>query len=74
MKLKYKPGQANVVANGLSRAPRKSNAGEVQVATSEATADSVLVRIQKEQQQDEELADLLKYLMNKELPDCVVRR
>ena len=71
MKLEYKPGQANVVAD---RAPRESNAGEVQVVTSKATADPVLVRVQKEQQQDEQQADLIKYLMNKELPDCIVRR
>ena len=48
MTLKYKPGQTNVVADGLSRALLESSAGEVQVVTNESTVDLVLAKVQKE--------------------------
>lgn len=58
MKLEYKPGHINVAADGLSRAPAGESTGEVQVVASPASEDPVLAKIQMEQRQDEELADL----------------
>ena len=74
MKLKYKPGRANVVGDSLSRAQGEPSAREVCLVTSGDTEDPVLTKVQREQQQDEELADLVRYLVSRVLPDCLVRR
>ena len=73
MKLEYKPGRANVVADGLSRAPAEGS-GEVRVIVNQVMEDPVLAKVQKEQRQDEELGDLIKYLETKILPKDEVRR
>ena len=73
MKLEYKPGGANVVVDSLSRAQGESCAG-VCLVSSENTEDPVLAKVQREQQQDEELADLIRYLERRVLPDCQIRR
>ena len=70
-KLEYKPGKANVVADGLSRAPVEDS-GTVMV--SQVTEDPVLVKVQKEQRQDGELNDLIQYLETKVLPEDEVKR
>ena len=46
----------------------------VWLAVEIATDDPVLAKVQREQQQDEELADLVRYLVSRVLPDCPVRR
>ena len=74
MKLEYKPGRANVVADSLSRAQEEPCTGEVRLVSSGNTEDPVLAKVQREQQQDEELADLIRYLESRILPDCPVRR
>jgi len=74
MKLEFKPGHANVVADGLSRAPVQTTTNEVRRVTGEGGMDLVVVKVQKEQQRDEELADIIQYLGCKNLPECVVRR
>ena len=35
---------------------------------------TLLAKVHREQQQDEELADLIRYLENRVLPDCPVQR
>ena len=70
MKLEYKPGRANVVADGLSRAPVKDS-GTVRVIVDQ---DPVLAKVQREQRQDGELNDLIQYLETKVLPEDEVRR
>ena len=74
MKLEYKPGRANVVTDSLSRAQGEPCPGEVHLVSSRDTEDPVLAKVQHEQQQDEELADLVRYLVSRVLPDCPVRR
>ena len=64
LKIEYKPGATNVVADALSRAP----------VTSESSGRVLLVEysqtgIYKEQRKDQDLADLLAYLESKSLPD-----
>jgi len=68
MKLEFKPGHANVVADCLSRAPVESIPDEIRRVISE---ESILAKVQKEQQQDEELADLMEYL---ECKQSAIRR
>ena len=70
MKLEYKPGRANVVADGLSRAPVEDS-GTVRVIVDQ---DPVLAKVQREQRQDGELNDLIQYLETKVLPEDEVRR
>ena len=62
-----------MMADGLSRVPGEPNT-EVQVVASKTTVDPVLVKVQKEQWQDEELSDLIEYLEDKVLPDCPMSR
>ena len=73
MKLEYKPGRANVVANGLSQAPVEDS-GTVGVMVNQVIEDPVLVKVQKEQRQDGELNDLIQYLETKVLPEDEVKR
>ena len=61
-----------MVAERLSRAPREHN-GDVWVVVSQATKDPILVKVQEEEQQNEELADFIKYLENKDFPNCEMR-
>ena len=60
MKVEYKSGRANVVADSLSKAQEELCAGEVHVVSSENTEDPVLSKVHREQQQDEELANLIR--------------
>ena len=62
------------MADRLFRAPAEYTGSKVHVVVSQVTKDPVLAKIQKEQQQDTELADLIKYLENIALPNCEVRR
>ena len=63
-----------MVADCLSRTPVDITPDEVRRVTSEGYMDPVLAKIQKKQQQDEELADLIEYLECKSLPECAIRR
>ena len=49
-----------------------SCAGEGKLISSSNTEDPVLAKEQRRQQQDKELADLIRYLESRVLPDCPV--
>ena len=69
MKLEYKPGAANVVADTLSRAPVLSKEDKVSVLRVQDQKEGPLLKLVREQQkQDGMLSDLISYLQNKELP------
>ena len=76
MKLQYKPGVANKVADALSRAPLpgtssgKSQSMVLQVSQPELEPLQVMVKqVQEQQQQDPELVRLTEYLTARRLPD-----
>jgi len=76
LKLEYKPGSANVVADALSRAPAAVTSGSTEVlVVSEGTLVSEgskthnnLELVQEQLGEDSELVNLIKFLETKELP------
>ena len=72
MKLEYKPGVANIVADALSRAPTTSGQREeshvCRVSQPELPQPSIQ-RVQLEQSKDQELVKLISFLTDKSLPD-----
>ena len=50
-----------MVVNSLSRAQEEPCAGEVRLVSGGNTEDPELAKVQREQWQDEELADLIRY-------------
>ena len=69
MKIEYKPGSANVVADCLSRAPLPAT--EVAVLQISESDESLLQLVRQEQRQDQELVQLMNYLEDRSLPDNV---
>ena len=77
MKIEYKLGVTNVVADALSRAPTQgdSKGSRVTVVTVEGNddiqatePDSILEQVQTEQRKDPELARIIDYITSKTLP------
>jgi len=77
MKIEYKPGATNVVADALSRAPTQSDSDitSVTVVTVEGNdvlqvsePDLTLQQVQTEQRKDPELAGIIDFLTDKTLP------
>ena len=75
LKLEYKPGAANVVADTLSRAPAGSGTaagvtkGEVLRVSQPEVSQTALHKVQLEQGKDKELSKLISILTEKLLPD-----
>ena len=74
MKLEYKPGSTNVVADTLSRAPVESEARVLQVqeeivSSEEETGTTTLQQVQREQKKDVELRKIFDFVTTKSLPD-----
>lgn len=76
MRLEYKPGAANVVADALSRAPTGSGTATEEAERSEIHRVSqpelpqpLIHRVQLEQSKDKELAKLICFLRDKSLPE-----
>ena len=63
-----------MVVSSLSRAQEEPCAGEARLVSGGNTEDPELAKVQREQWQDEELADLIRYLESRVLPDCSVQR
>jgi len=79
MKIEYKPGATNVVANALSRAPSQGDSDGTSVTeeggnvltveeTNVAQCDCTMREVQSEQRKDPELARLIDFLADKTLP------
>ena len=73
VKLEYKPGSANVVADALSRAPMESSEASVLQLSSETSSpaqgiDSSLQQVHLEQRKDEKLVKIMNFLTNQTLP------
>ena len=73
MKLKFKPGSANTVADTLSRATLPASSqeeGRVMRLSQQAmeTSEALLYQIQQQQKQEPELAGLYSYLKTRTLP------
>ena len=74
MKLKFKPGSANTVADALSRAPLPACSHEegrvVQISQQVVeSSEALLYQIQQQQKQDPKLAGLCSYLKTRMLPE-----
>ena len=73
VKLEYKPGAANVVADTLSRAPvgggTADNEGEVLIVSEPEVSQVMLQKVQLEQGKDKELTKLISFLTERILPD-----
>ena len=67
MRLEYKPGSSNIVADSLSRAPVEDGKPSTVLRVTEETLCSNLVK--EQQRQDRDLNDLINYLCVKTLPD-----
>lgn len=68
MRLKYKPGAANIVANTLSRAPLPNEEGKGSVlCVQDQQEEPLLKSVGEQQRQDSVLRDLISYLQSKEL-------
>ena len=70
MKLEYKPGRINGVADALSRALILNESKEMLVLhiTADQQDESLLKSVSEQQRQDKELDQLIRYLQHKELP------
>ena len=64
LKIEFKPGATNVVADPLSRAPLTSESSE-----SVLLVEYSQTELHKEQQKYQDLANLIAYLESKSLPD-----
>ena len=75
MKLEYKPGSANVVADALSRAPTDGEmtggkeGSDVQRVLQPVLPQPSMQKVQLEQSKDKELVQLVNFLTKKALPD-----
>ena len=74
MKLEFKPGSANTVADALSRAPVPASSqeeGRVMQLSQQVVepSEALLYQVQRQQKQDPELAGLYSYLKTKMLPE-----
>ena len=67
LKLEYKPGSTNTVADTLSRAPVRVH--QVVETPQQDSGDTLLSAVQKHQQEDKELKLLIEYLEAKALPE-----
>ena len=70
VKLEYKPGKTNVVADALSRAP--VGKPEVHTVLVHSELDPLIKKIQEQQSSDVEVKQLLDYVDKKILPDDVI--
>lgn len=72
MKLEYKLGAANVVADALSRAPVEGTASVLQLSPGTGTGEdqpfTSLQHVQSEQRQDKELSQIIDFLTSQTLP------
>ena len=66
LRLQYKPGHTNAVADALSRFPIKRE--EVFLICKGRMSDTVLESVQKQHRNDEAINQLITYLDSKELP------
>ena len=66
MKLEYKPGSANVVADTLSRAPVENNASVLQISQGTVMTEDKMARclqqVQAEQRKDKDLVKIIEFL------------
>ena len=74
MKLEFKPGSANTVADALSRAPVPASSqeeGRVMQISQQVVepSEALLYQVQRQQKQDPELAGLYSHLKTKTLPE-----
>ena len=74
MKLEFKPGLANTVADALSRAPLPASPqeeGRVMQLSQQVVepSEALLYQVQQQQKEDPELAGLYSYLKTRRLPE-----
>ena len=72
MKLEYKPGSANVVADTLSRAPVENNASVLQISQGTVMTEDKMARclqqVQAEQRKDKDLVKIIEFLTKQTIP------